>query len=262
MIIKFFQLPLIISLFLSLVPIDNLIAQNKSVPDSLLNSANRLFDEGNEQEALQAFKNVLEYNSRNFEALWHTSLLYSRIGFRMDDDVKQENYYEKALEYAEKTLEVYPDSGYTHFVYAVANGRLSDISDTKNRIRLSHVVKKHTQKATEMLPDYAPAWLLLGVWNSEVANTSKAQELAASVISEGIPEGASNEKAEEYIKKAIELDPEQIIRYKLDLARHYKRIGENEKAIQTLNEVLEEEANNEIEEWNLERARNILEELQ
>tara|TARA_R110002049_G_scaffold58835_1_gene159569 strand:- start:259 stop:1047 length:789 start_codon:yes stop_codon:yes gene_type:complete len=240
----------------------SLQAQSTNAVDSLLQLANQQFDNGNEKQALRNYKEVLETDSLNFKSLWRTSLLYSRIGFRIEDNEEKKDYYQQAMKYAERTINKYPDKGFSHFVYAVANGRISDISDTKERIRRSHIIKKHTDKAIELLPEYAPAWLLLGVWHSEVANITTAQRLAAKFISEGIPVGASNEKAEEYIKKAIELDPEEKIRYQLDLGRHYKRIGEDEKAAQILEKVLEIEPKNEIDKWNLNRAREILEELQ
>lgn len=245
-----------------ILSVGNLQAQKPAANDSLLNTASQFFDQSKEREALQSYQKILQHDSLHFDALWHTSLLYARIGFRINDEEQQKDYYHKALKFAEKTMKAYPDSGMSHFVYAVANGRISDISDTKERIQLSHIVKKHTQKATELLPNYASAWLLFGIWHSEVANVSRAQELAASVVSKGIPEGASNQKAVEFIKKAIDLNPDQLIRFKLDLGRHYKRSGETEKAIKTLSEVLNAEAKTEIDKWNQEQAQELLEELQ
>ncbi|MDZ7807633.1 MAG: hypothetical protein U5K71_11020 [Gracilimonas sp.] len=152
----------------------------------------------------------------------------------MDSETEKKDYYKKSLEYAEKTLNLYPDMGYTHFVYAIAQGRISDISDNNTRIEKSHIIKKHVDKAVKILPDYARPGFCSGVWHSEIANVGSAQEFAAGVFSKGLPKGASNAKAEEYIKKAIELRPEKVIRFKLDLARHYDRSGQKQKAIQTL----------------------------
>lgn len=239
----------------------SLQAQNTNATDSLLHLANQQFVKGNEKQALNNYKEVLEIDSLNFKALWRTSLLYSRIGFRVEDKKDQKKYYQQAMNYAEKTINEYPSKGFSHFVYAVANGRIADISDSQERIRRAHIIKEHTIKATELLPKYAPAWLLLGVWHSEVANVSSAQELAAGVFSKGLPDGASNAKAEEFIKKALELQPEQDIRFKLDLARHYKRSEQKQKAVQTLKEVVKETPTNEIDEWNLERARELIKEL-
>lgn len=236
-------------------------AQDNVATDSLVSQAATYFDEAKEQKALETYLKVLDKKPEHYEALWHTSLLYARIGFRMESGSEKEDYYKESLEYAEKTLELYPDKGYTHFVYAVAQGRISDISNLDTRIEKSHIIKKHVSKAVELLPEYAPAWLLLGVWHSEVANVGSAQEFAAGIFSEGLPDGASNEKAVEYINKAIDLKPEKVIRFKLDLARHYERSGQKQKAIQTLKEVVQETPSNEIQEWNMEKAKELLEEL-
>ena len=236
-------------------------AQDPVNADSIASKAADYFEEAKEEEALESYLKVLENDPVHFEALWHTALLYARIGFRMDSEEEMENYYMRSLDFAEKTLELYPDSGYSHFVYGVAQGRISDISGSGTRIEKSYIVKEHADKAVELLPDYGPAWHLLGIWNSKIANISSARRFAAGIFSRGIPEGASNKKAEEYIKKALELKPDQAIRFKLDLARHYERSGKRQKAIDMLKEVIEESPGNEIDEWNLQRARELLEEL-
>lgn len=237
-------------------------AQNASAADNLLEEAQQYFDNSEESRALEVYLKVLKSYPENFEALWHTSLIYARIGYRYDSETEMMENYQKALTYAEKALKLYPDKGYSHFVYAVANGRISDISDRQTRIKKSHIVKKHAEKSVELLPDYAPAWHLLGLWHSKVANVGSAKQFAAGLFSEGLPEGASNQKAVEYIRKSIQLQPEQALRYKLDLARHYDRAGEPQKAINVLKEVVQITPNNDIDRWNLERARSLLAELQ
>lgn len=254
---KSFCLVIILCLIIS----DLAKAQDTPATDSLASKAAAYFGEAEEEEALETYLNVLDKEPEHFEALWHTALLYARIGFRMDSKKEMEDYYKRSLEIAEKTLDLYPNSGYSHFVYALAQGRMSDISRSGTRIKKSHIVKEHADKAVELLPNYGPAWHLLGIWNSEVANIGSAQRFAAGIFSKGIPDGASNEKAEEHIKKALELKPEQVIRFKLDLARHYERSGQKQKALSTLREVVQEDPRNEIDEWNMQRAKELLEEL-
>lgn len=250
-----------LALILSLGIPDLVKAQNSITADSIASKAADYFKEAKEEEALQSYLKVLEKDPEHFDALWHTALLYARIGFRMGSQKEKENYYKRSLNFAEKTLELYPDKGYSHFVYAVAQGRISDISGSDTRIQKSYIVKEHADKAVELLPDYGPAWHLLGIWNSEIANIGSAQRFAAGIFSKGIPEGASNKKAEEYIKKALELKPDQAIRFKFDLARHYDRSGQKQKAIDTLKQVLQESPQNQIDEWNLQRAKKLLQDL-
>ena len=237
-------------------------SQDKSVGDSLLTKAETLLMQGDEESALRNYEKVLSSDAENFIALWHTALLYARIGFRKESEKQMLEFYNKSLEYAERTLQLYPGKGHSHFVYAVANGRISDLSNSQTRIEKSHVVKEHAEKAVELLPDYAPAWHLLGLWHSKVANVGSASQFAAGIISKGIPEGASNEKAADYIQKAIDMQPSQAIRYTLDLGKHYIRSGNEEKALQTLRSVLKMDTQNDIDRWNLEQGRNLLKELE
>ena len=237
-------------------------AQKSPGTASLLQEAQQYFDQAQEKEALSIYLKVLKQAPDNFDALWHTSLIYARIGYRYDNKTEMRENYQKALEYAEQVLKLYPGKGPSHFVYAVANGRISDISDTQTQIKKSHIIKEHAEKAVELMPDYAPAWHLLGLWHSKVANISSAKKFAAGLISQGVPKGASNKKAVEYMQKAIQLQPEQILRFKLDLARHYVRAGQNQLAIHTLREVVQISPKNDIDEWNLKRAKALLEKLQ
>lgn len=250
-----------LSIILLLLIPDLVNAQDPITVDSLASKAADSFEEAKEEEALETYLEVLEKDPENFEGLWHTALLYARIGFRMDSQKEMEDYYKKSLKHAEKTLDLYADKGYSHFVYALAQGRISDISGSGTRIKKSHIVKEHANRAVDLLPDYAPAWHLLGIWHSEVANISSSQRFAAGIFSKGLPDGASNEKAELYIKKALELRPEQVIRFKLDLARHYDRSGQQQKAVETLQELVQKNPQNDIDEWNMTRAKELLEEL-
>lgn len=124
---------------------------------------------------------------------------------------------------------------------------------------MAHEIREHLEKAAEYEPDFAPVWHLWGVWHSDVANISSAERTAASLISEGIPE-ADNETAEEYLKKAIELDDEHIL-FRLDLARHYLEIGEDEKAKEVLEKLIELEPQTKDDPGKLDEANELLENL-
>lgn len=204
--------------------------------DRLLREASRQANEMNETGALKTYMEILEKNSDNYKALWNASLLHSSIGHRLDNKNDQQNYFEKAAELAEKAVELYPDRAHPYYVLAVAKGRMSDIVGNRTRIQLSHVIEENVQKALDRNPNHAPSWHLYGVLQSEVSNLNRVSRFAARLISGGLPE-ASDEKAEEYLKKAIELNPESILFY-YDLAKHYIRSGQKERAIPILEHLL------------------------
>lgn len=183
----------------------------------------------------------------------------SAFGLTMKTDKK--TYFENAIKLAEKSVELYPDEGKSHYVKAVATGRMADVVGTRERISSAHDIRDSVEKAIELEPDYAPAWHLYGVWHSEVNNVGRVERTAARFISEGIPDGASNETAEEYLNKAIELNPGHIL-FRLDLARHYIRAEEDEKAVPVLQEILEMEPDLKDDPQLLIEAEELLSDLQ
>lgn len=229
-------------------------------PEELIKQAEELFDEGDEEAALEVYLEVLEEDSENYKALWNASLIYSRLGYLMDgNEDKQEEYYERAMELAEKTIEAHPDEGHGYYVMAVAKGRWSELQDNETRVETSHEIKENIEKAVERIPDYAPLWHLYGVFHSDVSDISGAEKFAANLISEGVPD-ASEEKAEEYLKKSIEMMPESIL-FRLDLAKHYLKVDDEERAREILKEISEMDVELPNEGQLKEEASNILKDL-
>ena len=229
--------------------------------EELLLQAEEKFENKDEEAALELYLEVLDHDPEHFEALWNASLNYSRIGFRFDNEEDQKNYFEKAKDLAEKAVELYPEEGKSHYVKAVAVGRMADVVGTRERISSAHDIRDSVEKSIELNPDYAPAWHLYGVWQSEVANVGRAERTAARFISRGIPDGASDDTAEEYLKKAIDLDSDNIL-FRLDLAHHYLRSGQDEKAIPVLEKILEMEPDLKDDPEHIKEAQELLSDLQ
>jgi tetratricopeptide (TPR) repeat protein len=229
--------------------------------DELLRKAEQQMDEMEESGSLETYLEVLEIDPEHYDALWNTSLLHTTIGFRYNDANDQKEYFERAIEFAEKSLQHHPDKGHSYYVMAVAKGRMADVAGIRRRIELGHEVEEYIDKALGLMPEHAPSSHLYGVWQSEVANVSRAERMAARFISGGLPDG-SDEKAEMYLSKAIEMDPESII-IRMDLARHYERSGQDEKAIATLEELLETDLQPQTKDdpGHLDDARKLLNDL-
>lgn len=244
--------------FLSLFPL-SANAQHKTSADSLLLKADEQIAAFDEKGAIETYKEVLSNDPDNFEALWNISVLHSTVGFRQEKEEMQETYFNEAINYAEKALKLYPDEGLSYYAMAVAKGRIAELQGTRDKIRLSHEVQAYIQKAVDMLPDHALSWHLYGVWQSEVANVGRAERFAANFISQGIPD-ASNDLAEEYLKKASDLSPGNVlIRY--DLAKHYVRSGQKEKAIPVLEELITMEPKLKDGKRHISEARELLNDL-
>lgn len=223
--------------------------------------ADSLFENYQQQEALNAYDQILENEPKNFNALWHSSLLYSRLGNEFDDEDQQKAYFNKAKERAERALEVDPVHTQSNFVMAVAMGRMALIVGAKERVAASRDIKKYAERSLEADSSNAGAWHVLGRWNYEISDLNFAERLAANVLFGGIPEGASNEKATKYIEKAIELNPDMLLYY-YDLAKAYDELGQEEQAVATCREALEMPSRAPEDDDTKEDCRELIDDLQ
>ncbi len=206
-------------------------------PESLLNRADSLFSNYQEKAALEAYNKVLQEDSDNLEALWRTSLLYSRIGNQLNSEDQKTEYYNFAKQRAEQALQEDSTNSQANFVMSVAMGRMALIVGARERVAASRDIKKYAERALRADSTNAGAWHVLGRWNMEISDLNFAERLAANVLFGGIPEGASNENAVEYIQRAIELNPNFALYY-YDLAKAYEALGQEQQAIETCKEGL------------------------
>lgn len=197
----------------------------------LMARADSLRDHYKETEALNQYLKVLQVDSTNFRALWSAGFLYTRVGNRLSDRDRKIAYFRKAEILARKALKIDSTNAYSNWTMSVVFGRMAMVSDAKKRIALSRYIKYYAQKALSYDPRLAGAWYVLGKWNYRVANLSFAERMAARLLYGGVPSGASNQKAIEDYKKAIDFDGDKLL-YWLDLATVYRKTGDktNEKA--------------------------------
>ncbi|MGM0547068.1 MAG: tetratricopeptide repeat protein [Bacteroidota bacterium] len=202
--------------------------------------ADSLYDSYEEEEALEAYRDILEEEPENFEALWRTSFLYSRVGNRFENKDDQKKYFNRGIELAEKALEVDSSDAQSNFVMSVAMGRKALVSGARDRVAASREIKKYADRTLEIDSTHAGAWHLLGRWHFKVANLSWVERTAANTLFGGIPGDASNEKAVEAVQKAIELNDNYVLYY-YDLATVYEEMGNDSEAIEACETAVEKE---------------------
>lgn len=216
---------LIFCLVFLIVPF--LVTQGQS---ALEQRADSLYETYEEKQALELYNQILQENPDDYEALWRSSFLYSRIGNRLEDEDDQEEYYNKGIDLAERALKIDSTDTQSNFVMAVAMGRKALISGARDRVAASRDIKKFADRALQYDSTHAGAWHVLGRWNFKIANLSWLERTAANTLFGGIPGDASNDKAAEYIKKAIELNDNSVLYY-YDLAKIYEEMGREEQAV-------------------------------
>ncbi len=208
--------------------ITSLVSFGQTMAEKVLKEARTLAAQNKEIEALAKYKQVLGFDMNSYEALWSCSLLSTRIGRREPDKEKQKALYLSARSYAEKSLKVNPNDVQSNYVMAVAMGRMALISDTKEKVAAVREVKKYADRALELAPQHAAANHIMAVWNLEVSELNWIERQVADKFFGGLPD-ASKDKALEYCKKAIALDPNYIL-YQFDLGRIYNSMGDKVNA--------------------------------
>lgn len=208
-----------------------------SLPD-LEQKADSLYALNEDESALEYYEEILENNPDNFQALWRTSFLYSRIGDRFDDEENQEEYFNQAIKWAEKALEADSAHSQSNYVMSVAMGRKALISGARDRVAASREIKKYADRAIQYDSTNAGAWHVLGRWHLKVANLGWVEKAAANTLFGGLPGDASTDRAAKLFEKAISLNDERLL-YRYDLARAYEELDQEEKAIAACEKVEE-----------------------
>lgn len=191
--------------------------------EELLKSGDDAFDEYNHAAALQFYEKVIAMDSSNCEGLWKTTRAYIDLGETAEKDIQKNNYY-VAEKIGRKAVAECPESDMAHLELAVAVGRVALMEGGKKKVRLSREIKAEALKALELNPQNDIAHHVLARWHREVANLSGMLKMFAKVLYGGLPD-ASNEKAVEHFKSAIENDPSFLNHY-LELGMTYQKMDE------------------------------------
>ncbi|MDZ7260831.1 MAG: hypothetical protein ONB05_01745 [candidate division KSB1 bacterium] len=205
--------------------------------ESYLKEGDAYFEQYDTQKALAAYLKAYQADSSNYQAIWKLARSYIDTGEKASDEKEQKSLYLKAERLARKAVAVYPDSAEGHFQLSVAVGRVGLLEGGKKKVELSKEVKTEAEKALELDPKHDGAHHVLARWHREVANLNWALKAFAKILYGGLPP-ASNEKAIEHFKKAIEIKPEHI-NHHLELGITYKMLDQWDLARAEFQKVLD-----------------------
>jgi tetratricopeptide (TPR) repeat protein len=193
--------------------------------------ADSLFKQHMLSEAFEVYHGVLKKNHNDVSALWHSSLLHSRLGHLLKTKKQEKKYYIIARKQALRALKLKPESSMANYAMAVSLGRMAVISSVKKKVSASRKIKEYAVRALQADSTNDGAWNVLGRWNYGISGMNSFERMAAKVLFGGVPKGASYQKAVKYNKKAIELNP-AVVGYYYNLAQAYHALGKKEMAVE------------------------------
>ena len=219
-------------LFLLILPFEN----NAQDINSLLKDAQQLESSFKEPEALQKYLDVVRAQPTNLTALIKVSELYSILGKHQASKDKMKEYYRNARTYAQKALQVNPNSSDANVVMAIAMGRMALASSGDEKIKAIKDIKTYSEKSVQLDPNNFKGWHVLGKWHYEVSDLNSVEKWLVKVAYEALPK-ASLDEAIKFFEKSRTLNPSFLLNY-LELAKAWHRKDNNKKAREFLEAML------------------------
>ena len=198
----------------------------------------------------------------NYEVLLKLMSAYNDAGeeyieLHKRDEAKK--YIDKAVRFAEIFREKYPDSAEVYCYMAMSYGNLAMFRGSKEKIKLAKEVEENAKKSLKMNPNLFVSYIVLGIYNREVANLSSLERLFANIFFGDVPEGSFGESIT-MLNRALKIMPETIVPT-FGLAKTYRYMGEEEKEKEMLKKVLSYKIRDFRDKFAIEKAKRRLEQL-
>lgn len=169
--------------------------------------------------ALEAYRGALTTEPDRFDALWRAARAAVSVGMLDESDEGSSQWYDLALEFADRAVDIAPDSADAWLWRAIATGQQALIASPSRRVELSERVRGYALRTLELDPDAAGAHHVLGQWHAEIQRLGGLTRFAAErLLGAQTFAEASWSAAERHLRRAVELEPAAPI-HRLALAR-------------------------------------------
>ncbi|KAK2856610.1 hypothetical protein Q5P01_005345 [Channa striata] len=172
--------------------------------------------------------NRAEYGeSREF--LWRLARAYSDMYKSTEDKQEKKMYAQQGQEEAELALKKNGLNAECHKWFAVLTGLTSQHESMHGKLKSSHILKEHLDRAIALRDDDPMCFFLLGKWCYEVSTLDWLEKKAAAALYQSPPSSTLHD-ALEYFLKAEELSPVFSKTVRLYIAKCHKELGNMSEA--------------------------------
>ncbi len=228
-----FPISFIVIIFPFLLTADISIAQSF---ESIMQEGLKMEQASNEKAALIKFREAQKLKPTDLTVLCKCSDLSGSIGNKEKSLKLRNKYFETSLSFAKIACNTYPKSDEANVSMSIALGRIALTKNGKDKIELVKDIKSYADNAIKLNPNNAIAWHVLGKWYYEISNLNFIEKNAVNLFFGKLPE-ASFQKSINAFEKAKILSKDFMQNY-LELARAYKKTGQNRLALSNLNDLI------------------------
>jgi tetratricopeptide (TPR) repeat protein len=219
----------------------------------------RRFDNVN---AVVNYEKAYKLAPDDYQVLLKLTIAYNDAGeeyveLRKRDEAKK--YIDKAVHYAEVFHENFPDSADVYCYLALSYGNIAMFRGDKEKIKLANLIKDNAEKSLKMDPDNYKSYIILGIYNREIANLNFFERFFANTFFGDVPDG-SFEVSIKMFNKALKILPNTIVPT-YQLAKTYRYMDEEKKEEELLKKVLNFEIKDFRDKFAIEKAKRRLEKL-
>lgn len=169
--------------------------------------------------ALESYRGTLVSEPDRFDALWRAARAAVSVGMLEPDDDRSAEWYDLALDFADRAVSVEPDSAAGWEWRAIATGQKALAVGPSRRVELSEQVRNYALRTLELDPEAAGAHHVLGQWHAEIQRLGGLTRFAAErLLGAATFREASWTEALRHLERAVELEPRAPI-HRLALAR-------------------------------------------
>lgn len=233
------------------------------IVNELLKKGDQLIDSFDDRGALQKYIEADKISPNNWEVLWRLSRVTVNIANHMPDKTRTQREsqlaeYQKAFEFADKSIRLAPDKSVTYLRRAIANGKIALFKGVFSVGGVVNAGKEDCEKAIELGNGgdliQAIAHYVLARTHAKVSEKGKFLRWPLGLA------WADNETANVEYKKATALYPNFRMFY-LDYARSLIREDEYVTAREMLNKVLTSPKQEEDDDQRIAEAKQLLNEI-
>ncbi|XP_071384538.1 regulator of microtubule dynamics protein 3 [Centroberyx affinis] len=161
-------------------------------------------------------------DSREF--LWRLARAYNDMYESTEDKQEKKTYAEQGREEAEIALKKNGLNAECHKWFAVLTGLTSQYESMHGKLKSSHILKEHLDRAIALRDDDPLCFYLLGRWCYEVSTLGWLEKKAAAALYEQPPTSTLHDALENFLK-AEELNPGFSKTVRLYIAKCHKELG-------------------------------------
>jgi len=198
----------------------------------------------------------------NYEVLSKLTLTLNDAGEELIELRKRseaEKYIERAVKYAEIFRDKFPDSAVVYCYLALSYGNIALFRGNKEKIKLAGVVEENARRSLAMDSSLFISYIVLGIYNREVANLNFFERLFANTFLGDVPDGSFDESVKMF-NTALKILPQTIVPT-YQLAKTYRYMGEKEKETELLRKIFTYKIQNFRDKFAIRKAKRRLENI-